>query len=287
MKNIFRIGLSLALVLVFSACGEEPFDLGDPSDGELGANLTPQSTATYLGGISTGVEIDLNPFANEGVTISSINVTKTLETSMGDSDPVTYEISGETFEQTTAELFADVPVGGVVQSNSTLTPGDTWTLSYTLSLSDGRTMTISTETVITFLCAPYPGVWTIEMHDSFGDGWQTDDGNGGSGLQVTLSLADGSTSELEIGMCSPYGAAANTFLGGSDCVGPAATSGWTDATAQITIPDGTENAQWLWPGDRYGEISFEIYGPDGSLVYSYVGSSNAPQEILSVILCAP
>jgi hypothetical protein len=272
--------LSFLCFVTFLSCEEKNNDILLDAGGELGAIMEPVSNVTYLGGISTGVDVALRPFVNEGVTLSSINVTKTLRTTAGNSDPVTYEVSGESFAQTTSELFADVPVGGAVQTNSTLTPGDTWLLSYSMTLSDGRTMSIGAETVITFLCAPYPGVWTIDMHDSYGDGWQTNDGNGGDGIQVTLN--DGTV--LEVGMCSPYGAAAGTFLGDGDCTGPASTS-FFNATETITIPVGTQNAEWYFPGDRYGEISFEIYGPDGSLVYT--GEAGDAEGIMSVILCAP
>ena len=33
------------------------------------------------------------------------------------------------------------------------------------------------------VCAPKPGVYTIDMHDSYGDGWQTNDPNGGNGIR--------------------------------------------------------------------------------------------------------
>ncbi|HRK53182.1 MAG TPA: hypothetical protein PK185_04655 [Cyclobacteriaceae bacterium] len=271
MKNIFKSGfLSLALMLIISACGDEPYDVAD--GGSLGAIMAPVTDVTFLGGISTGVDVALNKFANEGVTVTAVNVTKQLLTTGGNSDPVKYAITGDTFTQTVSELYADVPVGGVVQSNSTLTPGDKWELSYSMSLADGRTMAIGTKTKITFLCAPYPGVWTIEMHDSFGDGWQTNDGNGGNGIQITLNK----TTVLEVGLCSPYQPSPFTC-----------TPGVSNGTATITIPNGTQEASWFFPGDRWGEISFEIYGPTGALVFASGAPGAQGAGILPVILCAP
>ena len=261
MKNIFSTGLlALAIMLIAASCGDEPFEVAD--GGSLGAIMAPESNITFIGGISTGVEVALNPYANEGITISSINVSKTLMTTKGNSEPVLYAVSGETFSQTINELYSDVPVGGVVQSNGTLTPGDKWELSYSMTLSDGRVMAIGSVTTITFQCAPYPGVWTVAMHDSYGDGWQTNDANGGDGIQVTL---DGNSDKvLEVGLDDGY-----------------------EGSGTITIPEGTIEASWNFPGDYYGEISFEIFGPDGSQVFASGDYGDQGAGILPIILCAP
>jgi len=107
---------------------------------------------------------------------------------------------------------------------------------------------------------PTPGVWTINMQDSYGDGWQTDTGSGGSGLTVTLD--DGTV--FEVGLCSPYGSAAGTFLGGSNCT----PNNGFEGSATITIPSGTQSAEWFFPGDAYGEITFQVLAPNGNEVYS-------------------
>ena len=123
---------------------------------------------------------------------------------------------------------------------------------------------------LAILCTPKPGDYVVDMQDSYGDGWQTDEGNGGSGLKAILTLADGSESIVEVAMCSPYGGSnIGTFtdptLGG--CTGPASTSFYA-ATAYVEIPEGTQSADWYFPGDRYGEISFQIYGPDNNLIFN-------------------
>lgn len=272
MKNLLKTGLfSLTMMLIITACGDEPFDVAD--GGQLGAIMAPVGNVTYIGGISTGIEVPLNTFSNEGVTITSVNVVKQLFTSDGNSDPITYEVDGDVFSQSTSELYADVPVSGTVKNNSTLTPGDTWVLSYSMSLADGRIMSIGSRTTITFQCAPYPGDWTVTMHDSYGDGWQTNDGNGGDGIQVTLN--DGTV--LEVGLCNPY------VSSGFACT---ATAGF-EGSATVTIPSGTVEASWYFPGDQYGEISFEIFGPDGSLVFESGAPGNQGAGILPIILCAP
>jgi hypothetical protein len=160
--------------------------------------------------------------------------------------------------------------------------GDNYLMRLELVLTDGRSFSSSSTSGslqgsyfsspfswgVPILCQPVDGDYLVDMQDSYGDGWQTDAGNGGSGLKAVLTLADGSTLIEEVGMCSPYGAdnigtAMDPAMG--ICTGPASTS-FYGATATVTIPAGTQLAVWQWPGDTYGEISFQIYGPAGNLL---------------------
>ena len=90
------------------------------------------------------------------------------------------------------------------------------------------------------ICLPVSGDYRIDMHDSWGDGWQTNTGGGGPGLQVTI---DGVVTEVTL------------------------ASGY-EGTAVVTIPDPSFSVSWFFPGDWYGEISFEIYAPSDNLVFS-------------------
>jgi len=80
---------------------------------------------------------------------------------------------------------------------------------------------------------------------------------------------------VEIGMCNPY--IPSNFA----CV----TGDGYYAETSVTIPVGTISASWNFPGDRYGEISFKIYAPDGSLAFD----SGAPGETikgqLPIVVC--
>ncbi len=124
---------------------------------------------------------------------------------------------------------------------------------------------------ITVICNPQPGDYLVVMHDSYGDGWQTDDGNGGNGITIDI---DGDVQE--IGMCNPY----------VDVDYECTTGDYSDAETTVTIPEGTISAVWNFPGDYYGEISFEIYAPDGSLAFESgePGAFGAGQ--IPVIVCA-
>ncbi|MFH4964556.1 hypothetical protein V8G69_06075 [Gaetbulibacter sp. M235] len=123
------------------------------------------------------------------------------------------------------------------------------------------------------ICPPQPGNYRVVMHDSFGDGWQTDDPNGGSGIIVTVDGVD-----QEVGMCSPY--IPSTF----ECT-PSADGFEADEDAIITIPEGALKATWNFPGDAYGEIGFEIYGPGDELLLES-GFGEAGAGVLPVTLCA-
>lgn len=165
---------------------------------------------------------------------------------------------------------------------------DQFRIRFELVLVDGRTFSFAqnsgtltgsyfsspflyTATIVCPPVPPTPGDWVVNMTDSYGDGWQTDTGLGGSGITVTLD--DGTV--LEVGLCSPYAGAAGTFLGGTDCTANDGSSG----SGIITIPAGTQTADWFFPGDNYGEIGFEIVTPNGNVVGGYTGVDAGPITI--------
>lgn len=168
-------------------------------------------------------------------------------------------------------------------------PADLVDLRFEIVLTDGRTFSTDQGSgsmqgsyfaspysyTAAILCTPMPGDYRIDMHDSYGDGWQTDGGNGGHGIQVTIS--DGTTtSVIEVGMCTPYEDSPY-----ADCV---AGDGY-EAVTVVTIPDGTESAEWFFPGDAYGEISFEIYAPTGEELFNSGGSGGTGAGGLPIVKC--
>jgi hypothetical protein len=114
-------------------------------------------------------------------------------------------------------------------------------------------------------CPPMPGTYTVDIHDSWGDGWQ------GKGILVTV---DGV--EQYIALCSTWG----TFEQ-EGCLDGGGEN--RNDTYELVIPDGTQSWSWVWTGDSYpGECSFEIYKPDGTILFSKA----SPEEgILPVINC--
>ena len=104
------------------------------------------------------------------------------------------------------------------------------------------------------ICIPVTGTYTIDVHDSYGDGWQTNVNSGGGGIRVTM---DGVVTE--VGMCTAYEPSPY-----ADCV----EGDFYDATTFVEVPDPTGDIVWEFAGDWYGEIFFEIYDPSGNLVYT-------------------
>ncbi len=138
------------LILVFlSSCLEE---LEDPAPGKSIANIYPTEALSYFAGVTNSIVIEIEIFENQGVTISSITVSKQLFTVLGNSEVVSFEIAPNSFEQTTSQLFADVPVNDIVLTEADLAPGDHWEFSYKFSLTDGSVLIKPTGTTVTFLC---------------------------------------------------------------------------------------------------------------------------------------
>ncbi len=173
-------------------------------------------------------------------------------------------------------------------------PGDIFVVDLELLLTDGRVFDNSSASGSTsggfysspfrysvpLVCSPAPGVYTVNMVDSYGDGWQTTSSGGGEGLTIDV---DGTI--LMVGMCSPYGSAGGSFLesgAGTGCTENAGSA----ATGTITIPAGAVSAEWTFPGDFWGEIGFDIIAPDGTTVlFSGAPGSVAP-GIVPVVFCA-
>jgi hypothetical protein len=146
---------------------------------------------------------------------------------------------------TLTSVSANMPIGQVVNLVLNLSAGGN---------EAGTAAQVTYKLLRPVVCLPVPGVWRIEMHDSYGDGWQTNASLGGNGIKVTI---DGVVTE--VGMCSPYQASPYP-----NCV----AGDYYNATAFVTVPDPSFNIKWNFAGDWYGEISFEIYDPSNNKVYS-------------------
>ncbi len=305
LRILFTALLALALTI---SCedGDKVFDeiVANEQRGAILRTINVISDEIPIGNADSffGVEVEVQDQEN-GQLVESIDVfvafrDNTVEDGAPDFDTEevlatsldasTFDI-GEfglprtTYEITLPELIAALPI-----SDSDVDGSDQFTIRFELVLVDGRrfsnddntgTLTGSffsspflySATVVCPPKAPTAGVWTVNMTDSYGDGWQTNTGLGGDGITVTLN--DGTV--FEIGLCSPYGGAAGTFLGGPDCT---PNDGFT-GSGTITIPAGTETADWFFPGDNYGEIGFEIVTPNGNVVGGYTGVEAGPITI--------
>jgi len=277
MKNIFKLFLLSILVFTVSCENEtDPRFQDNPETGWIQFSRSSTTVAVTSRTETITIPVDFTaPINLSGLTVSySItniagdpnNVVTGLSTSIDIAGNTNRALIGLTPVDDAVQQLID---GGDVVFDIELTSA---TRGIGVGLADGSATTTHR---VTLLCGgePQPGAYTIDMHDSFGDGWQTDVSLGGSGLTATLLDVDGNETVVEIGMCSPYGGNnLGTFLDPAtgSCTGPASTS-FFDATATVQVPPGTVDVIWNFPGDFYGEISFEIYLPNGNLLYASGG----------------
>jgi hypothetical protein len=144
MKRIINISMCCILLIITSvSCGDEPFDVAD--GGDIYANINPPATVNFLYGQTSDITINFDKSEQNATTIASVEVTKVLNIADFDDDPetsdavksspVTYTVTGDSFSQTLAELFADVPVNGNVLTEDDLDPGDSWSFTYLLNVT--------------------------------------------------------------------------------------------------------------------------------------------------------
>ena len=166
----YKYLIYLVSLLVISSCiVEEPEEV---TPGEALAILYAPANAAFLFETTTEINIDLTFSENTGASITQVNVTKKLVTANGESAPLLFTISGSTITQSETELFADVPVNGVVLTENDLDPGDKWVFSYTFIITDGRELVSGDQTKVTFTCvSDIGGEYTSVGAGSGGGGW--------------------------------------------------------------------------------------------------------------------
>lgn len=183
MKHIHKILLVVMAASLFWACEEQNTDIlvgGDGSadlSGRQYANIDPPTSVPFFFQGTSEVIIPLAKFESSGSTIASVEVSKTLTRAGESSATVTFDVTGDAVNQSLSDLFADVPVGGVVMTEDSLAPGDFWTFSYKINLSGNsptsdNVLDIAIDTHVPFSCVskiPTEGTWTGETQNgSFG-----------------------------------------------------------------------------------------------------------------------
>ncbi len=240
MKNILNkyvnLSLFLALSLIISSCSDENL-------GEDASKVIPLI------------------YNFEGPTLSFQNATASYSVmGRGGSDYVWTASNGAEIQPVEGFKF----MVNVTFKNSGLVTLSVYEKAFNGLSSELKTVDVEVA------CNPQSGVWRVEMHDIYGDGWQTNDGTK-KGISINV---DGAVQE--IGLCSAYGG--NAF----PC--PAGSNDF-DNTAYVTIPSGSISAQWMYHGDEWGENSFEIYAPDGSLAFDSGGAGNTKTGQLPIVVC--
>lgn len=299
MKSFIQknIGKAFAVLLVvFTACedGNEVFDqiVDAEQRGAILRTISVVSDELPIGAADSffGVDLEVQDQQNGGLLSAlEVYIAFTDNTVDGGDDKSRSEVLAESIPpsdfttgefglpRTSYEITLPEMLSALGLPGSDVDGSDVFSIRFELVLTDGRTFSnddnsgtitgsyfsspfLYSATVVCPPKPPTPGVWTIEMQDSYGDGWQTTSSGGGSGLQ--LILEDGTI--LEVGLCSPYGSAVGTFLesGNGLCV----ENNGSEGVGTITVPAGAGISEWFWPGDFWGEISFQIYTPNGNLV---------------------
>jgi hypothetical protein len=160
VRKLSHLYLSVIIFIIgsflLSGCLEE---LHDATPGEAVANIYPVASMAYFASITQEIIIDIGVFANDGYTVSSIDITKQLFLLSGDSSGlVTYSLAvtpADTLaklSQSKVEIFADVPINDIVLSENDLAAGDNWQYTYKFSLSNGNVLSKKSGTIVTFLC---------------------------------------------------------------------------------------------------------------------------------------
>ena len=291
MKNIFKLFL-LSLMVFAIGCENEddPRFQDNPEFGWI--RFASSSTTVAVTSRTTTINIPVDFTAP--INLSDVTVSYSVTNVAGDPNNVVTGLGNSItiLGNTNRALISLDPVedavqqlidGGDVIFDITLTAA---TRGISVGLSDGSETVTHT---VNLLCGgePQGGSYTVDMHDSFGDGWQTTTSLGGAGMTATILDINGDESVVEFGMCSPYGGNnLGTFLDPATgaCTGPASTS-FFDATVTVQVPAGSVDAIWNFPGDFYGEISFEIYLPNGNLLYASGGAGDQEEEDLAVSYC--
>ena len=287
MKNIFKI-LICSLLMVSFSCQDSENTIDTVLDYETGAILRTISVDSQLLNASDpnslfSVTIEEQD-EQDGGLLQEVRVLVELRDLTTDfTTPATGEVLVQTIP---ASEFSTGPVGlprtqvnmafgdaaaalGLPLDPQTgYNPGDIFVVKLELVLTDGRVFGASSAAgIITggffsspfqynalLTCSPMSGDYTINMFDSYGDGWQTTEaGDGGAGLTIDM---DGVVTS--VAMCSQWGS--------YDFECTPTNDGYT-ATAIVNIPAGTQSAIWNFPGDYYGEISVQIVAPNGVVAY--------------------
>jgi hypothetical protein len=312
MKNIFKIFLSTLLVFSFNSCEDSNTvvdqvvedtlagailrTISDDSNSNVLNSSDPASFWSQVleeqdeenGALLESVDVmvsirDLSP--DNGTTVAVDFLVKTIPAADFTTGPVG-------LPRTTASATFAEATNAMGLSSTQYAPGDLYVFEVRLNLTDGRTYGAADAAgIITggywaspykynaaLVCSPIPGDYTVEMHDVYGDGWQTNGGNGGDGIQISLTDASGNVTVVEVGMCTAYGD--GSFLD----IGACTPNDGYDAQATVNVPAGTATAIWNNPGDQYGEISFEIYAPNGDLLLA-VGLGEGSPGLLPVTNC--
>jgi len=285
-KQLNKIVLLLLSVVVLSSCESDDKAIDQVFDGvEYGAVLRKLEivSASYnLTDLNSAFTITVEEQDEEyGALLSEVDVyvSRSGNEAMAFSVPASAFTIGDkglpvtTISVTLGQALTALGLG------SNYDVGDVYGIRLSLKLTDGREFSAASASgslqgsyfaspfyyTAPILCTPKPGDYVVDMQDSYGDGWQ------GDGIKVTFDGGPRDAEVVYIDMLSSYD-------GGPGCCS------WTASTETLNVPVGTEGFAWEYMGDSYpGEVSFQIYAPDGSLLGAFAGIGAGGLTVLNCL----
>ena len=285
-KQLNKIVLLLLSVVVLSSCDSDDKAINQVFDGvEYGAVLRKLEivSASYnLTDLNSAFTITVEEQDEEyGALLSEVDVyvSRSGNEAMAFSVPASAFTIGDkglpvtTISVTLGQALTALGLG------SNYDVGDVYGIRLSLKLTDGREFSAASASgslqgsyfaspfyyTAPILCTPKPGDYVVDMQDSYGDGWQ------GDGIKVTFDGGPRDAEVVYIDMLSSYD-------GGPGCCS------WTDSSETLNVPVGTEGFAWEYMGDSYpGEVSFQIYAPDGSLLGAFAGIGAGGLTVLNCL----
>jgi len=250
MKNI-KILFLLTIAITFSSCvvedGENPFY--PPQAHGIYPDYTAGSNSVYnlLDPSNSFVDFSVNASASGGASATTGEIHANINT--GDYSKVA-DISA--FPYSVNLSLSDV-ISALGIATTSLTGGDLVNFKIFFTDSNGTTTTSTGVFTAAIVCPPVAGTYTIDMQDSYGDGWQ------GGGINFIL---DGVTTFVTL--------ADQSASSGSDT---------------FIVPAGATALVLEYVDDSYNsEVSFQIYDPNGQLINS---SSDPTAGVLTVPSTCP
>lgn len=284
-KQINKIVLLLLSVIVISSCETEDKAIDQVfADVEYGAvlrKLEITSGSYNLSDLNSAFSVIVEEQDEEyGALLSEVDV----YVSKGGNEAMVSTVPASAFtigEKGLPVTEISVTLGQALDAlglGSNYGVGDVFGIRLSLKLTDGREFSAASASgslqgsyfsspffyTSAILCTPKPGDYVVDMQDSYGDGWQ------GDGIKVTFDGGPRSGEIVFIDMLSSYS-------GGPACCG------WTSSSETLNVPVGTQGFAWEYTGDSYpGEVSFQIYAPDNSLLLS---AANPAPGSLTILNC--
>ena len=288
MKNKYKIFFIIPLLMVMGCSDDDklPTDFAElnVSGGAYATDVTVDGGTTSINKLDPASSTFFKTYdlvsPKGGTDITTVDIYLTLVRGV---DPLSSEVflksyasdafmSGGAYPQLNAEFIGSELITALGIDPAILEGGDTFAYRLALTNPDGTFSDVSANfdnqsadhtfsSTVVCIAPPPSGTWTINMNDSYGDGWQPTNANG-SGPGVTITLDSGAV--IELGLCNNYEDS------GFDCVDETASGSDT-----FEIPAGTESADFVFNGDFWGEMSFELIAPSGNTVAAYSAGSSA------------